>query len=81
MLYEVITDVLSEVQMNTSRLTGTEMCLSYESETIFESLNVAIPDNKFTVIIGPNGCGKSTLLRMLCRLQKPDSGFVELDVV
>ncbi len=68
-----------ETQDVDSRLSGSEMNLSYESTQIFSGLDVSIPDNKFTVIIGPNGCGKSTLLRMLCRLQKPNSGRVELD--
>ncbi len=68
-----------ETQDLDSRLSGSEMNLSYESTQIFSGLDVSIPDNKFTVIIGPNGCGKSTLLRMLCRLQKPNSGRVELD--
>lgn len=68
-----------EIQDVDSRLSGSEMNLSYESTHIFSGLDVSIPDNKFTVIIGPNGCGKSTLLRMLCRLQKPNSGHVELD--
>ncbi len=72
-------DTSPEAQEIYSRLSGSDMSLSYESAQIFSSLDVSIPDNKFTVIIGPNGCGKSTLLRMLCRLQKPNSGQVELD--
>ncbi|SPW12978.1 Probable siderophore transport system ATP-binding protein YusV [Cronobacter sakazakii] len=40
---------------------------------------MAIPDGKFTAIIGPNGCGKSTLLRTLSRLMKPLGGQVRLD--
>ncbi len=71
--------VSAESQGIDSRLSGYDMSLSYETGQIFSSLDVQIPDNKFTVIIGPNGCGKSTLLRMLCRLQKPNSGYVELD--
>jgi ABC-type cobalamin/Fe3+-siderophores transport system ATPase subunit len=35
---------------------------------------VAIPDESFTVIVGPNACGKSTLLRGLSRLLKPSAG-------
>lgn len=72
-------DFRPQVKELESRLSGSEMNLSYEATQIFSSLDVSIPDNKFTVIIGPNGCGKSTLLRMLCRLQKPNSGRVELD--
>lgn len=75
---ETLFESLGE-SLHIDRLSGSNMNLSYESDKIFSSLDVTIPDNKFTVIIGPNGCGKSTLLRMLCRLQKPNSGRVELD--
>lgn len=53
--------------------------INYHQNPVFDSLDVTIPDNKFSVIVGPNGCGKSTLLRTLCRLLKPDAGQVVLD--
>ncbi|EQA5671309.1 iron-enterobactin ABC transporter ATP-binding protein [Cronobacter malonaticus] len=63
----------------TSRLTGEALTLGYGDFRVAEGLNVAIPDGKFTAIIGPNGCGKSTLLRTLSRLMKPLGGQVWLD--
>ncbi len=63
----------------TSRLTGEALTLGYGDFRVAEGLNVAIPDGKFTAIIGPNGCGKSTLLRTLSRLMKPLGGQVRLD--
>ncbi|MEX5384516.1 iron-enterobactin ABC transporter ATP-binding protein [Cronobacter muytjensii] len=63
----------------TSRLTGEALTLGYGDFRVAEGLNVAIPDGKFTAIIGPNGCGKSTLLRTLSRLMKPVAGQVRLD--
>ncbi|SCL46295.1 iron complex transport system ATP-binding protein [Micromonospora citrea] len=62
-----------------SRLSGNAMTLAYERRTIAEDLSVAVPDQSFTVIIGPNACGKSTLLRALSRLLKPAAGAVLLD--
>lgn len=62
-----------------ARLTGTNLQLGYESHTVFDGIDVRIPDGQFTVIVGPNGCGKSTLLRTLCRLLKPKAGQVCLD--
>ncbi|WP_313668327.1 iron-enterobactin ABC transporter ATP-binding protein [Atlantibacter sp.] len=62
-----------------SRLHGATLTLGYGKKIIAESLNVSIPDGKFTAIIGPNGCGKSTLLRTLSRLMKPLNGQVWLD--
>ncbi|EPS2709026.1 iron-enterobactin ABC transporter ATP-binding protein [Cronobacter turicensis] len=63
----------------TSRLTGEALTLGYGDFRVADRLNVAIPDGKFTAIIGPNGCGKSTLLRTLSRLMKPLGGQVRLD--
>ncbi|WP_433834024.1 ABC transporter ATP-binding protein [Actinoplanes sp. CA-015351] len=55
------------------------MTLAYDKRVIAEELSVDIPDDSFTVIIGPNACGKSTLLRALSRLLKPAAGTVLLD--
>jgi iron complex transport system ATP-binding protein len=53
--------------------------LAYENRVISEELSVAVPDNSFTVIVGPNACGKSTLLRALSRLLSPSQGKIVLD--
>jgi iron complex transport system ATP-binding protein len=54
------------------------LTLGYGSVPIFEQLDLPIPENKITVLIGKNGCGKSTLLRSLARLLKPSGGAVLL---
>ncbi|WP_374207268.1 ABC transporter ATP-binding protein [Streptomyces sp. APSN-46.1] len=61
------------------RLTAENVTLAYEQRVIAENLSVEIPDNSFTVIVGPNACGKSTLLRALSRMLKPSAGRVLLD--
>ncbi|WP_330278124.1 ABC transporter ATP-binding protein [Lentzea sp. NBC_00516] len=53
--------------------------IGYDKRVISRELSVAIPDESFTVIVGPNACGKSTLLRGLSRLLKPSAGRVVLD--
>ncbi|WP_344054723.1 ABC transporter ATP-binding protein [Streptomyces thermoalcalitolerans] len=62
-----------------SRLTADNVTLAYDQRVIAEQLSVEIPDNSFTVIVGPNACGKSTLLRALSRMLKPTQGRVLLD--
>ncbi|ABP54999.1 ABC transporter ATP-binding protein [Salinispora tropica] len=62
-----------------SRLRGSAMTLAYERRTISRELTVDVPDQSFTVVIGPNACGKSTLLRALSRLLRPTTGAVLLD--
>lgn len=61
-----------------SPLAASGVTLGYDHEIIAEDLNVTIPPDSFTVIVGPNGCGKSTLLRALARLLKPAAGSVLL---
>ncbi|WP_432460204.1 ABC transporter ATP-binding protein [Agarivorans sp. QJM3NY_25] len=56
-----------------------DLYLAYEQNRVLNGLNLSIPREKFSVIIGPNGCGKSTLLKSLCRLLKPKSGKVLLN--
>ncbi|MDE8703911.1 ATP-binding cassette domain-containing protein, partial [Adlercreutzia equolifaciens] len=38
-----------------------------------------IPDDRFTVITGPNGGGKSTLAKLIMGLEEPTSGTIEFD--
>lgn len=51
----------------------------YEKKLILNDVNVSIPQNKISIIIGANGCGKSTLLKTMARLIKPARGEVVLD--
>lgn len=62
-----------------NRLSAENVTLAYDQRVIAEELSVEIPDNSFTVIVGPNACGKSTLLRALSRMLKPNQGRVLLD--
>ena len=43
---------------------------------IIRDISFVIPDEKFTVITGPNGGGKSTLARLIAGIQKPTSGQI-----
>ncbi|MFD9410530.1 ABC transporter ATP-binding protein [Streptomyces sp. NPDC059989] len=62
-----------------SRLSTHGLTLAYEDRVVVEDLDLAVPDGKVTVIVGPNACGKSTTLRALGRLLRPRSGAVLLD--
>ncbi len=43
---------------------------------VLKDINLNIPENKVTAIVGASGCGKSTLLKLLVRLYKPSYGTV-----
>ncbi len=51
----------------------------YDNKIILNGIDITIPSNKISVIIGANACGKSTLLKTLARLIKPVSGEITLD--
>ncbi|MFE5024430.1 ABC transporter ATP-binding protein [Streptomyces sp. NPDC056656] len=62
-----------------TRLSTSALTLAYEDRIVVHDLDLAVPDGRVTVIVGPNACGKSTTLRALGRLLKPKSGSVLLD--
>ncbi|ANH90854.1 ABC transporter [Streptomyces sp. SAT1] len=70
---------VNDPRSTVSRLSADNVTLAYDQRVIAEELSVEIPDNSFTVIVGPNACGKSTLLRALSRMLKPSHGRVLLD--
>lgn len=65
--------------VNGVRLRVEDATIGYDKHVISRELSVSIPNESFTVIVGPNACGKSTLLRGLSRLLKPTEGEVILD--
>lgn len=66
-------------QATTAPLIADSVTLSYEQHIVAQNLCVSVPNDKFSVIIGPNGCGKSTLLRAMSRLLAPSSGQILLN--
>ena len=52
---------------------------SKETKRIIDDLTLAIPDDTFTVITGPNGGGKSTLAKLIMGIESPTSGQILLD--
>lgn len=45
---------------------------------VLTNINLYIPENKVTAIVGSSGCGKSTLLKLLVRLYKPSYGTINM---
>ena len=66
--------------MKTSQsLKANHVLAGYDKKIIIDGIDISIPDNKISVIIGANACGKSTLLKTLARLIQPTSGEIVLD--
>ena len=50
-----------------------------EEVDLFSDFNLELDAGEVRVLMGPSGSGKTTLLRMLCGLERPDSGTVAYD--
>ena len=46
---------------------------------VLKGIDLHIPENSITVILGRSGCGKTTLLRLVGELEQPDSGEIRFD--
>lgn len=64
---------------NTHVFRAERLVSGYDNKTIIDEIDLEIPKNKISVIIGANGCGKSTLLKTMAKLIKPTAGEVTLD--
>jgi putative ABC transport system ATP-binding protein len=47
--------------------------------SIFDHLDMAVPEGDFAAIMGPSGSGKTTLLNLLGGVDKPDAGTIMFD--
>ncbi|HEU4496899.1 MAG TPA: peptidase domain-containing ABC transporter [Flavobacterium sp.] len=46
---------------------------------VLDDLNLTIPANKITAIVGVSGSGKTTLMKLLLKFYEPDSGQINIE--
>ncbi|GAB5493884.1 MAG: ABC-F family ATP-binding cassette domain-containing protein [Phototrophicaceae bacterium] len=51
---------------------------SFDEVSLFENLNMIVPNGERIVLVAPNGTGKSTLLRLIMGLQETDTGSIKV---
>ena len=59
-------------------ITFTNVSKRYGETVVLSEIELEIPNEQTTVIVGQSGSGKTTLLRMVNGLIKPDSGRLEV---
>ncbi len=57
------------------------LIVSFNGKTVLENINLTIPKNEITIIVGQSGCGKSVLMKSIEGLITPDSGKIQIDGV
>jgi iron complex transport system ATP-binding protein len=65
--------------MSDGPLEARGLSVGYGGADVVAGLDLVIPREAITAVVGANGCGKSTLLRALGRLLTPQAGQVLLD--
>ncbi|MFW6148048.1 MAG: amino acid ABC transporter ATP-binding protein [Thermodesulfobacteriota bacterium] len=53
--------------------------LLFNSAQVLKDIHFDLQSGQVATIIGPSGSGKTTLLRVLCLLERPDSGTLLID--
>jgi putative ABC transport system ATP-binding protein len=63
-----------------ARFVGLSKCFvkGKEAITVFDRLDLVIPQGDFVAVMGPSGSGKTTLLNLLGGIDYPDSGEVHV---
>ena len=51
---------------------------AFGDRAVLTDVCLRLPDSGRVCLFGPSGCGKTTLLRVICGLEKPDSGSVTM---
>jgi ATP-binding cassette, subfamily C, bacterial len=52
---------------------------AYGAKNVLTKLNLEIPANKITVLIGPSGAGKTTIVDLIVGLYRPKAGTILVD--
>jgi len=76
-----IMDIPNAITLTTSKgqITFDRTTFSYDSETVFEDLNLVIEPGQRVGLVGPSGAGKSTLVSLLLRQHDIQSGAITID--
>ena len=55
-----------------------DVSFSYGRVKVLDRFSLSVEKGERVCLFGPSGCGKSTVLRLICGLEKPDSGDVRV---
>jgi ATP-binding cassette subfamily B protein len=67
-------------QISNMAITFNDVSFTYpgSKDPLFDSLNLTLPHNKVTALVGPSGSGKSTIASLIARFWQLDSGSISI---
>ena len=71
---------LTSLPVNKS-VTIENLCFSYDGadrDYVLDNVNIKIPENKVTAIVGASGSGKTTLIKLLLGFYEPNKGCIKI---
>ncbi|NMH89889.1 peptidase domain-containing ABC transporter [Flavivirga algicola] len=72
-------DSISDIPKNSSlSLHNVSFKYTGADKKVLEHLNLEIPSNKTTAIVGVSGSGKTTLMKLLLKFYQPDEGDIKI---
>lgn len=49
---------------------------AYQNKEVLHDINITLPKNSLTALVGPSGSGKSTVMKLCARFYDPQKGFI-----
>ena len=80
---QTISNKINEIPNNHS-IHFENVCFSYdgsERNYVLENLNLTIPQNKVTAIVGSSGSGKTTIIKLLLGFYTPQKGLIRINEI
>lgn len=69
---------ISEIPQNDIEVHNMSFRYIGSNQFVFENLNLSIPYQKTTAIVGASGSGKTTLLKLLMKFYEPNNGEIKI---
>lgn len=69
---------VSEIPQNNIEVSNMSFRYIGSEQFVFENLNLSIPYQKTTAIVGASGSGKTTLLKLLMKFYEPNNGEIKI---
>ena len=73
---EPIMDGNTDVKLPNCNIEFKNVTFAYNKENVIKDMNITLPQNAVTALVGPSGSGKSTISRLIARFWDVNSGEV-----